>query len=60
MEIPGSERIAARNVREADEGMPDREQSRMIELEPGNAFAVRQMCRLGELTQLPSPARCWA
>jgi hypothetical protein len=46
------EGITGGYVREADEGMHQGELARMIELEAGNAFAIRQTRGFGELAQL--------
>ena len=47
-----AEGITGGDVREADEGMHQGELARMIELEAGNAFAIRQARGFGELAQL--------
>ena len=52
MQVLGGEGIAARDVREANEGVHERELTRVIELEPWDPFAVCESGGCGELTKL--------
>jgi hypothetical protein len=52
MQILGGERVPTRNMRKADGGVHHRELARMIQLEAGDPFPIREMRRLRELPQL--------